>query len=217
MKNNFDIKKFYTELYNRTSQKCYLEKRKSSPCGSKQDKYLAVYIFQNAAYLRMYYTKENVLEVTITIERYGPNQHTFVLYFTQEELENEQTLDLLESIVMLIDKCLICPEGYRFESDFIETVIVANKNTKVVFPLTIEDMSSARGYWRGYQLLLRNIEKCKDNPKVWIDFVNSEYFDIFKKLFEKEEYDDIEKIINESNLPKYQKKAVISMAKKCRY
>lgn len=205
MKNKFNITEFYEELSDRTAKNdCSLNNQKSTPCGSKKGKNLSVYCFRNAAYLRLYYEKEKGLEVTITIERYGPNEQTFTLYFTQEELENGQTLDLLESIIKLIDKCEICPEYYGFESDFIETIIAINKNTKVVFPLTIEDMQSAKGYWRGYQLLLWKIPKCKDNPKVWIDFANSEYFTIFKKLIKQK--NDIEKIISESDIPKYQKK-----------
>ena len=215
MKNSFNIVEFYQKLYSRLNLKeLGVKFKESSPCGNKNNKYLAVYYF-GYSYIRMYFTKENILEVYITVERYGPNQRNIFLEFTEEELMNEKTIDLLECIIKLISYSTVCPEYYCFESDFLYIVVCNNKNSKVKFPVSLEKLKNVDcGYWRYYQVLLWEIQNIKEDPNMWIDFVNSEYFRIFEELYGTYSFKKIKEVIESSSLPKYIKNKVIKFAKK---
>lgn len=170
-----DIKKFYNNLYSKVKKEITLN-RKSAPTGTSKNPLVSQYIF-NSAYLRMYYSKKNgILEMNITVERFGPNETAMLLLFEEEELASTQTLDLFAAIILLINRCEMCPEYYNTSSEFLKISF-----DKSEFANLIEGCNY-NGYSRFYQRLLWGIINIKQNPQGWIDFVNSKYFKAFCEL-----------------------------------
>lgn len=187
-----DIKKFYNNLYDKVKKKITLN-HKSNPTGTWKNPLVSQYIF-DSAYLRMYYSKKDgMLEMNITVERFGPNQTDIRLFFTEEELTNSQTIDLFAAILLLINRCEMCPEYYNTSSEFLK--IAFNKSE---FGNLIK-VCNYDGYSRFYQRLLWEIVNIKENAQGWIDFVNSKYFKAFCEL----QKDDSDLAKNKKILSKY--------------
>ena len=207
----FDIVKFYKEIYMKIDNKYYSIDKKSTPCGTKKNKYLSQYYFQNS-YLRMYYTKEENLEVLITVEKYGPNAREIRLNFNQKELQENKTLELIICILKMIAYSEIAPEYFGFNSNYLSFVNEELENAEQYIPLKKEVFYNAlnRYYCRFYQVLLWEIKNIKENPDLWISFVNGKYFLLFEKISNaKESYKNIFNIIQDSNLDENLKSNII--------
>ena len=190
-----------------------VKKLKKAHSNTMPMKNIIQYCFEHG-YLRVYFCKDGGLDVTITVERYGPNEQDFNIVFSKDEMCDKTAL-LLSALILVLSYAQCCPEDYFGSSAFLaEYSHQERKKKNKVIPLSWEDYENYPGYTTFYERLLFEIEHAKENADAWIDFVNSECFRLFQILAE-HDYDNKThewycEVIRNSSLSKTLKNNLIS-------
>lgn len=170
------------------------------------------YCFDNS-YIRIYYDKHNeLLEITITVENYGPNERTFYLHFKEEEI-NDKTVQLFTALISILSFVEACPEYYKENSAFLEEIAYYdNLHKKCRIPLSYKKYEEYLKLYYGafLQVMCFEMEFAKNNMDLWIDFFNSEYYKVFEIISENSlSFEKYCEIINNSSFPKTLKNKLI--------